>query len=205
MKKVFWLMGSAFLLITACIVYLIINGVSLRSAPYIKPTPVQEGVIGSHVHLRLFSDWKNVDYVFWQYNPESPHFALEESTRLQILELLKNQTQIQMNIAASDQASDLQNCPRPCFVNTVQAHQLSPNPVITEWIQSSKFITVSWLYFDRDVQVPQSCVELKRLTLDCITPLVVHQNRKKMKLKDAKYFLMNKYLDQDYFIFVENK
>ena len=205
MKKIFWLFGVAFLLITFCIVYLIKTGVSLRSAPYIKPTVIQKDIIGEHVHLRLFSDWKNVDYVFWQYDPTSPHFQLEESTRLQILDLLKNQTQIEMSVAPSDQPLDLQNCKKPCWVNTAVAHQLSPNPQIPDFILKQNFITFSWLYFDRLIEVSEKCVELKRLTLDCITPLVIHQNRKKMKIKDAKYFLMNKYLDQDYFIFVENK
>ena len=204
MKKIFWLLGIAFILITLCIVYLIRTGVSLRPAPYIKPTVIQKDIIGEHVHLRLFSDWTQADYVFWQYNPESPTFNLEESTRIQILELLKNKTGRTFQNALSDHADDIQNCTKPCWINTRKAHQLSPNPKIPDFVKNQNFITISWFYFDREIEVPQSCVELKRMSEPCITPLLVHSLRKKLKKPDASYFFMQKYLDQDYFIFVEN-
>lgn len=202
MKFVIIGFAAAFILIAGGMFHLINQGVSIRTAPQIKPTlftsdnlPKQ---LAENLYLRLFPELQNTDY-WWvgiedtQISLLDPFFALLRDRMVQPITLLKN---------ANEEA--IQNCNKPCwiFLDPGAASELSGNRYLRN-SQFQKSTTLTFLEFQRDLRPRAKCLEQKRLSLDCLTEISVNEVRKKIK-EPGQYFFMRKYLDRDYFFLQES-
>ncbi len=210
MKKIVALLGLAFLIISACLIYLVKSGVGLRSAPIIRPSILLED--GQNMSLgvvaRLAPDFQTADYLLLGFLPETADSQkFLEMLKSEYEMLYKKSVQILPN-AIEAKPEDIQACIAPCWLllpNTM-ANELSNN----EWIQklirplNRNYFSITWIPFSTGGEVTDACVQQKRLTLDCLKMLSVHEAKRKMKETEKRYFFMRKYLDRDYFLFVEN-
>ena len=79
MNRIFSAIVLSLLLISACIVYLVRSGISLRAAPIIQPSLMDfnSDNVAKALNIRLFQELQNSRYVIWGVLPET-----EESARL---------------------------------------------------------------------------------------------------------------------------
>lgn len=203
MKLVIIGFAAAFILIAGGMLHLMNQGVSIRTAPQIKPTlftsdnlPKQ---LAENLYLRLFPELQNTDY-WWvgieeaQVSQLDPFFALLQDRMAQPITLLKN---------ANEEA--VQNCKKPCwiFLEPGAASELSGRNSYLRNIKYQKSTTLTFLEFQRSLTPRKECLEQKRLSLDCVAEISVNEVRKKIK-DPGQYFFMRKYLDRDYFFLQES-
>lgn len=211
MKWLIAILAAGFVLISACVIYLVKTGVSLRSAPYIKPTVIQDdiGIIAEHISLRLFPDFQSIDYWILEADPENKEW-IENIQKLQG----HYEKQFKRNITSLVDSDSLTSetvkaCPSPCWIITGKnkAHSLQQKPHAATIIEGlgKDYRSLTWIYFNRHQVPSQKCVEEQRLTIGCLPIISVHELEKKMKDENKRYFLLRKYLDRDYFILVQNK
>lgn len=210
MKKVYYIIGAALLVISACMIYLVIKGVSLRSEPIIKPSPVDakyENITFGIVH-RMFPSFQKADYVVWGLHSDQ---TSEEQT---IFELLRNEHLNQLEsepqvLLWSEQttADELKSCLKPCWIilDKEKANSLKSNSTLSKIqnILGSNYFSVTFLDFERDTPVPSVCETEKRLDATCFGPVAVREVRKYLKDSDIRYFFTRSYNEIDYFLFIE--
>lgn len=209
MKTITALIGFAFLLITACILYLVKEGVSLRSAPIIKPSVISQDFhnVPDGIFIRLFPDLQKSHFLVWGVSQNNQEVQKTLSIMKELYEK-EFRTDVHFIYQGEDiTPSDLQKCPKPCWILVPEnkGSALGPRSWLLDQVLAldPDFISISWVPFQRDVQVPESCVQEKRLDLDCLKVLSVQEVAKKFKEKNQRYFLMRKYMDHDYFLFIE--
>lgn len=209
MKKATALLAAALAVVTGCMIYLVVHGVVLRSAPLIKPTILDSDLQNAahDVVLRLYPDFAAVDFVLLGMDPASDESG-EFLRRLQIEGEKILRIPVRMLIVdAGTTAADLESCPKPCWVilPKVEAHELRPNP----WIEGNlkplgrTYMSISWVPFEREVKVTAACDHEQRLDLECLVTTGVREVSRKMKDPRARYYFMRKYNDHDHFLFVE--
>ncbi|MGZ3769053.1 MAG: hypothetical protein ACXVCP_00125 [Bdellovibrio sp.] len=203
-------------LITAALIYIIKAGVSIRTAPIIKPSPVGLNLenIPKGVFLRLFPDFQQAYYTIWglpKGNPEpkkvldtlKAFYEKDFKTKVHILE----SENITDNSSASA-AETLKNCPQPCWI--VQSEKNANELIQNSWIeknikvQGKEYFTLTWINFSRNPDVPDHCLKEKRLDLECLKVISIVEVQKNMRDPKERYFFVRKYMDRDYFLFVEN-
>lgn len=211
MKTIAGILTVCFVLITASIIYIIRSGVSIRTAPIIKPSAISADFhnVPNGVFLRLFPDFQQADYVLWGL----PANSTEAQTTLQLLkerhekEFKNSVTVLSYEELASP--SQIQNCSKPCWILLPenQAHELHSNSWAHDHLKQTQknYFTVTWIKFIRTVEVSEKCKNEKRLDLECLKSVSVREVLRKMKDPEARYFFMRKYLDRDYFLFIEDK
>lgn len=210
MKKIYAILGAALVIISACMVYLVVNGVSLRSEPIIKPSPVDpkyQNITYGIIH-RMFPHFQKSDYVVWGVQP---HLSAEEET---IFELLQNEYTTQFGtkpytLPWTDKttAAELKNCTKPCWITIEKekANSLQPNEALKS-IQATlgeNYFSMTFLAFERNQPVPQVCEAEQRLDFLCILPVAVREVRKYFKQSETRYFFTRAYNEIDYFLFIE--
>jgi hypothetical protein len=209
MKTITGILSLGFLIIIACLVYLLKSGVSIRTAPIIKPSPVSQDFVNvpQGIFLRLFPDIQQSHYILWSVSQNS---AEVQKTLSVMKERAEHDLGLPVNFiydGPKATAAEVKACARPCWIlfPEDQANELKPNAWIDANIKplGREYFTLSWSGFRRDVVVPDSCVKEKRLDLECLKVLSIHEVSRKMKERDQRYFFMRKYLDRDYFLFVE--
>lgn len=210
MKKLIALLGVCFVVISAVLIYLVLNGISLRSAPIIRPsvmTPDQRNVAEAVVQ-RLFPDFQNASFTVMGLRPE-----VTESQRM--LTMLKEEYEkvfhrpvsILPDAEAAD-SEDFKKCAAPCWILTTQdkSNELSPHPMVEKFLRddpSREYFNLTLIPFTPEATVTDACIQEKRLTLDCLIPLSIHEAKRKMKDPKALYFFVRKYNDKDYFLFTQ--
>ena len=211
MQKMWLALGSAFLVIIACMIYLVVRGVGLRSAPLIKPSVIEPNGanVASDVMLRLYPEFKNAHYVVWGVLPETP-----ESTRL-MSQMLSEYEKIHhapahMIVRALEAGEDeLKACGEPCWLllPTEKANELSPGSFAETKLKplGRPYFSITWLEFSGDEVVPEHCEQEKRISFDCIKPLAVREVRRKLKDPSVSYFFMRKYNEIDNFVFFQKR
>lgn len=212
MKKIYYLLGSALMVITVCMIYIAVKGVGLRTEPIIKPSPIdhklQNIVFG--VSRRLFPSFKTHDYVLWGIETD---LSTEEG---KFFELLKaehmHQEKNNPNVLKIDDQTedrDIKNCIKPCWmiVKKNQASDLSQDKLHQRIknILGDQYFTITVDQFNRNINPPSECEIQKRLTLNCILPISVREVRRFLKEESVRYFFMRRYNEVDYFLFLENK
>lgn len=212
MKKLIVLLGLCFVAISAVMIYLVVNGISLRSAPIIRPsimTPDQRNVAEAVVQ-RLFPDFQNASFTVIGLRPE-----VTDSQRL--LTMLKEEYEklfkTPVNIlpdAEAASAEDFKKCAMPCWILTTQdkSNELSPHPMVEKFLSedpSRVHFNLTLIPFTPDVVVTDACLQEKRLTLDCLVPLSIHEAKRKMTDPKARYFFVRKYNEKDYFLFTQEE
>ncbi len=205
-----WIVGglaTACVIISICIIIIVRSGVSIRSAPLIKPTAIQADprIIGEHLSLRLFPDLQSSHYWLWGVDRQNP----EVYTTLQTIKAAyqkRFQRPIHELEATAATAETVRLCPQPCWIylDDRKAHELEPNAFIENFIHPTQkdYRTVSWIETPRQVSVPPHCVEEKRLSFDCLAKVSMHEVERKMKSPHPRHFFLRKYLDHDLFIFI---
>lgn len=209
MKKITLLLAIALVVISGCMIYLLMTGVSLRSAPLIRPSPItHEGRdISYGVVARLAPEFQNADYILWGVLP-----LTEESNK--VVNLIKEEYEKVFKkavhiVADAELATDeqLRSCEAPCwlFLPKSKAHELSPNEFITNKIIPTQktYFTLSWISFSKVQEVPEHCLHEKRLDLECLTVLAVYEAQRKIK-DGSRYFFMKKYNATDFFLFIQD-
>lgn len=204
------LLGLCFVVISGVLVYLAIDGISLRSAPIIRPSvmkPDQQNVAEAVVQ-RLFPDFQNAAFVVIGLRPE----IIESQQLLTLLkenyEKLFKKTVSILPDAEAASVEGFQDCAAPCWILTTQnkANELSPHPLVEKFLQedpSKVYFNLTLIPFTPDVVVTETCIQEKRLTLDCLIPLSIHEAKRKMRDAKARYFFVRKYNEHDYFLFTQ--
>lgn len=210
MKNIVAILAVCFALITWTIFHLINAGVSIRTAPIIKPS-----VVGSNFHnvpqgvfLRLFPDFQQSDYILWGASQSSSEFKI---VLHELQKRYEQQFKTPVHIFKVDPDSNknrLADCTKPCWVllPPTHAHELVRNGWIEDnrLILKKNYVTITWISFIRQNTVPPACIEEKRLDFECLKSVSIQEVKKKLIERDQRYFFMRKYKDQDYFLFIED-
>lgn len=207
MKWVYSAIVASLVLISAISVFLIKKGVSLRTAGVIKPSVISPeiGIVGSSVALRLFPDFSASDYVFWIYPNEDHVTEVDRIVEVASLNLkdprqkqVKNLLWVKMIV---DQQA-ISDCSTPCWIQ-ISAEQMEIlKPSLSQKFQDkSVFIYVN--YFNRNIAPDPTCENLKVLNKECVVPISVREIHRKLEKQD-RYFFMRRYLDHDFYLFLEN-
>ena len=179
----------------------------MRAAPYIKPTTIDAEfhIVPEHLFLRLFPDLQNSRYVLWGVSMESPEV---QKTVSGIQQYYEKEMKHPVHMLSADKATalDVANCKRPCWIFFAedQAHELEANAFVDEKIRpiTNDYISITWINFTKPEEVPQECIEQKRLDLHCMKWVSLRDAQKRFKDEGQRYFFLRKYLDHDYFLFV---
>jgi len=208
MKKLALLFGLMFVVISVCMVYLIRQGVVLRTAPIAKPTVLSADLdrVGRAIAKRLFPDFQAAQYVLWSM----PEGDQEAQALLSAIKKYRDLITPGGLLPFSDQLGEEQvaGCPQPCWILMPpgRAHELSSNSFIQDFLLSKnrRHLSISVLHFDRNVEVSAECDHEKRLSEKCLVPTSVAEVKRKLK-SEERHFFMRKYQDRDFFIFIESK
>lgn len=210
MKAFFIVFGIFCAIATFVMIKVTRDGVSIRSAPIISPSP--QGEAGKNISVavvtRLFPDFQNASYVVVG-SPADMTSAEQIINDLKVayegqfkksITLLKDDGQLNLEKIAQ--------CAIPCWILTseTQAHELSnenPVPQILNKLEGIQHFSLTLIPFSNVPETSEECVAEKRLSLHCIIPLSIHQVRKKFKDPAIAYFFMRKYQDRDYFLFIQ--
>lgn len=212
MKKIYFILGLALLVITGCMVIIFSRGVSLRTEPIIKPSPLDtkhENIVYGITH-RLFPDFQQADYVIWGI--DATVYPEED----EIIHLLQNNYLNKfgkkvslLKVDTSTTADEIKNCLNPCWyiVARDQAHNLSENNLVSsiKSIKGMNTFSITFLEFERDIPVPEFCENQHRLSFECIMPVSVREARRFLKKLEVRSFFMRRYNTVDYFLFVEKQ
>lgn len=204
MKKLIVVLIAAFSIITACLIYLIKEGISLRLGRVIEPTliSVGEAEMARSLVSRLTPILQHSKYIVFGIDKEDPQTqTLLEKLESEFKKDFKQSPQI-----VSANSAFLAQCQAPCWIMTVpgESTHLQPSDLLGKLEKlGTNYFTVSILRFDRDIEVPEHCEKEKRISIDCVTPLAVREARRKFK-EDSPYFFVRNYNEQDYFLFLEN-
>lgn len=212
MKKVYYILGAALLIITVCMILLVFKGVSLRSEPIIKPSPVDAKYenITFGIIRRMFPSFQKTDYVVWGINSSN---SSEEET---IFELLQNEHAAQFSFKPQvlhwtprTSVDDLKKCVKPCWITMEKdkASSLQTNESLKsiQTVLGLNYFSITFLEFERSMPVPTVCETEQRLDFSCILPVAVREVRKYFKQADTRYFFTRAYNEIDYFLFIEKK
>lgn len=211
MKKVYVILGAAFAIIAGCMLYLVWEGVSLRTEPIIKPSPIDgeyKNISFGVIH-RLFPDFQKSDYVVWGMAP----YTSEEA---KILELLQDEYLVQLSLKPTllkmtdkTTAEELKACAKPCWIITDKnlASDLGVNPLLAQikMALGENYFSVTLLEFELGVKVPPECEAEKRLDYPCILPVSVREVRRRMDEDGPRYFFMRRYNEKDTFLFLQKR
>lgn len=209
MKKVTNLIALAATIITACVIYLIFKGISLRTAPIIQPSviaPNFENIAPSVVH-RLFQDFQSADYVIWGASSQSTwsRQIIEQSAE-EYQKIFHKKVNIKES-ADNYSLDEIKKCETPCWFIVADhvSHQLDEDSFTTQKIAhlEKNYFTITLLHLTRNEQVSQECDSQKRLNLNCLILVSEREVRRKMRDENKKYFFLRKYNNSDYFLFIE--
>lgn len=196
MKIVFAILGAAILISSGVMVFLVKKGAALRPAGVIAPSEIgtKADLIGQAVGLRLFPDFQTAKNVVWYLDvTEEPFVNIPEST------LANYQTNFKpelFDLRKNPQTSCIENC------WYVQAANVALPEALQQKIKAESSLEIFVQYFDRDEKVPEVCESEKTLELKCVRPVSVREVRKKLKTS-APYFFMRRYLDSQFYLFIE--
>lgn len=210
MKTIVTILSIGLFLISLGIVYIYKSGVSIRTAPIIRPSIVSEDFhnVPQGLFVRLFPDLQQTHYILWGVSQNSNEVQV---TLSMMKELYKREFKTPVSFiydGLNSSREEVQNCLKPCWILFPENHvnELSPNT----WIQTHllplnrNYFSLTWIPFERPTQVPEYCVKEKRLDLDCLKVVSIQEVSRKMKDSGKRYFFLRKYLDRDYFLFVES-
>ena len=212
MKKVYYVIGTALLIISICMIILVFKGVSLRTEPIIKPSPIDANYknITSGILNRLFPQFQKADYVVWGFDP------LQGSEEETLFNLLQNEHKIQfgtrpqiLHWSNQTSAQAIQACRKPCWIAVDKesaSHLSNPDDIgPLQKLLGQNYFSITFLVFERNMIVPPACEAEKRLDFSCILFVSVREGRKYFKNIDTRYFFLRAYNKLDYFLFIEKK
>lgn len=199
MKFVFAILGAAILISSGVMVFLVKKGAALRPAGVIAPSEIgtKADLIGQSVGLRLFPEFQTVKNVIWYLDiAEEPYARIPEST---LANYQTNHKPELYDLRKDSQASCATE--KSCWY--VQSAHVPLPEVVVQKIKAEPSIEIFIQYFDRGEEVPEVCENEKTLEFKCVRPVSVREVRKKLKTP-APYFFMRRYLDSQFYLFIEN-
>lgn len=209
MKKIFILLGLALAIVSGCMIYLVLSGVVLRSAPLIKPTVVTAdlGNVGQQVVLRMYPELLKAHYVLLGFSPltaESEKVLSDLQVEAEKLLVTKVS---RLDLGQETSAAQIAACPKPCWLllPKAAAHELRTNTFIEEKIKplGKDYLSLNFLEFEIGQPVTADCDKEKRLDYECLGPVAVREVARKFKQPDQRYFFLRKYSDRDYFLMLQ--
>jgi hypothetical protein len=196
MKTVYTLIAAALLISTGVMFILVKKGAALRPMGVIAPAVIGASteLIGKAVGLRLFPEFQTAKNVIWYLDiAEEPYASIPESTLLHYQSNFKPQL---LDLRKDSDSSCAENC---WYIQ-------SPNTALPEALQqklkTAPSVEIYIQYFKRDEVVSETCENEKILEAKCVLPVSLREVRKKMKTP-APYFFMRRYLDSQFYLFVE--
>jgi|GEM_PF-1067196 len=224
MNKIWFALVGAMVLIGAVMMFLVVKGVGLRAAPLIRPSVMDADlqIVANSTVSRLYPELQQTPVVVLGVLPlnERRQLLLKQLTAAFKKTFAKEPGQLDLSteIANSGPASiteRLAACLQPCWIlgPLMETNELAGTTSSNQWLTEVRkilgnsgetYINLSTIDFDRVVETPVDCLDEKRLSYRCLTPLVVHDSLRKMKDAGAKYFFLRKYNERDYFLFLEN-
>jgi hypothetical protein len=173
--------------------------------------PEQQNVARSLV-ARLHPELKSAKVIYWGVSEDnqvwnSLRTQIEEHVESMlgqkpaILDLRKLQDPLE------SQAQAIRACPKPCWVilSDNEAHFLSEDSraALLDKLVQEQAITLNLLRLDRNLEIPESCLDEKRVSRACIAAVVTKDSARKFKEENKRYFFLRRYNDRDHFLFVE--
>lgn len=210
MKIMIVIFGIFCVIASAILIKLTNDGVSIRSAPIISPSPQGADYknVASSVMNRLFPDFQMSSYVLIGFPPDL-------KSGPQIVNDLKLDYEKQFNKVVTlvyDEGvlnkEQISQCKIPCWILTSESksNELTQDNQIPRALDSMsglKHFHLTLIPFQDVPEPSKDCIAEKRLSLKCLIPLSIHQVRKKFKDPTIAYFFMRKYQDRDYFLFLQ--
>lgn len=210
MKTFFVLLAISCVLASAVLIKLTREGISIRSAPIIAPSPQGVGYsnIAKSLVNRLFPDFQMSNYLVIG---RSAGLEMADSIVSDLKARYEDQFQKTVTILTDDgniSADAIAKCAQPCWILTAEtnANELSEYqkiPQILDSMENTNHFHITLIPFSNVPEPTQDCIDEKRLTLGCLIPLSIHEVSKKFKDKNATYFFVRKYKDRDYFLFLQ--
>lgn len=210
MKKFFVLLAISCLFAAAVLIKLTREGVSIRSAPIIAPSP--QGVGSSNVAKslvkRLFPDFQMAQYVvLGRASGFDMGTQIIKDLKIKYEEEFRKTVTLLIDNGNLD-AEAIAKCLQPCWILTseTQANELAEPqriPMILNSMTKISHFHITFIPFSNIPSPPQDCIDKKRLTLSCLISLSIHEVSKKFKNPAVSYFFMRKYQDRDYFLFLQ--
>ena len=197
MKTVLAILGAAILVSSGVMLYLVKKGAALRPAGVIAPSEIGTKVdlIGQAVGLRLFPDFQTAKNVVWYLDvADEPFVNIPEST------LANYQTNFKPELFDLRKNPQASSCAENCWY--VQGANVPLPEAVQQKIKTEPSVEIFVQYFSRDEEVPEVCENEKTLEVKCVRPVSVREVRKKLKTS-APYFFMRRYLDSQFYLFIE--
>lgn len=199
-KKIYWIFGIVFLVISSAMITIIKRGVTLRLQPLIKPTQLENNLepMARHLFLRMFPDFQQADYVIWNFEGASKETELFFS---QITNRFESEIK-KVNFLSPNHAL-LGECPAPCWATSTSVSQLSDLKKQLVGL-NKKWIVIHWKNYNAVEVVSDVCLNQKILSEECIIPVAVNDVKKRLKDPSVRYFFLKKYLDRDFYLFIKS-
>jgi len=192
MKKVLILIGIGFVIISACLFYLLDKGVSLRMNVLIKPSFFEKpDEVSQAVFQRLFPEFEEKELMIAGINSEAPDSE-------KILQGLKLRTTV---MRIREKRAEMG------FISTEQdaASEIGPKKfsLAQFGLADKKYFSLTFIEFsDYDKSMISDCEKEQRLSLECARQLSIKKAWR--KLKDGKRaFFLHQYNHFDYFLFIQ--
>lgn len=210
MKTFFVLLGISCVVASAVLIMLTRDGIAIRSAPIIAPSPQGEEYknVAKSIVNRLFPDFQMSNYVVIG-SPADLQMGPKIINELKI----RFEEQFKKNVTLlSDDGNltpeSIAKCQQPCWILTSEIHsnELSVQnklPQILDKMENTNHFHITFIPFSSVPTPSDACIAEKRLSLQCLIPLSIHEVSKKFKDPAISYFFMRKYQDRDYFLFLQ--
>lgn len=199
MKKLIVLIAVVSVFIIAVMIHLIRDGVIVRPQPLIKPTIIQAdfSIVPEHLFMRLFPEFQSVNYVLWRIDLP----PLEKKALLsQVQKLVESQAHQLVQWISSN--LEIQNCVGQCWMEVAIEVPVDQAKIEFEK-QNKKGIQIRIFQYSHLEPLSESCEHQKILNEECLYSVGLNLAKKKLKDPQARYFFMQKYLDQDFYLFVK--
>lgn len=209
MKKVATLIVLSLLVISACIIYLVYSGISLRPAQLIKPSVMSpdKSNVASSLVLRLFQELQSTHYILWGVIPETEESRKILDQAAKEYEKVFHKSVQFIRDAENVSPEILLACMKPCWllVSKKNANQLEINNFIEKQLNPLQrvFISLTIISFQGNEVVSDECNSQKKLKLNCLIPVSIREVQRKMKDTSKSYFFLNRYNEKDYFLFIQ--
>ena len=142
MKKMVAIFILVFIVISACMLYLLRSGVGLRSAPLIKPTIIDTDnrKVAAHTVKRLFPEMQQAHYILWGVQPETEDSQLLLTYFLDEYQKTFHTPARILKNAETLSLQEISQCEKPCWllISKNLANELTPNTFIEEKIAPLK-------------------------------------------------------------------
>lgn len=196
MKTVFLILSLAILMSSGVMFFLVKKGAALRPAGVIAPAEIaaKPELVAESIALRLFPEFQKVKNVIW-------HFDIQDKPFSEIAEMTLQKYQT----IPKPELIDLRKNPEAkCETNCwyIQSLNQPINSYVVDKIENAPSLEIYVQSFERDEEVTVFCENEKILEFKCIRPISIRQVKKKFK-KSRPYFFMRRYMDSQFYLFIE--